>query len=388
LNTSSKLIVVHSISDWLPVTETWLYNQVRFLPPDIDSHVVSETTHNLDQFPFENVHSARAQSHLRYLMDAGVRKLGLRRQLGFLSRWIRKTGAGLLHSHFGNCGWQDLEAAGRTRVKHVVTFYGQDINYLPKKDPLWLRRYAELFGQVDRVLCEGPFMARSVVKLGCPEGKVRVQHLGVAVDEIPFRPRNWDGRGPLRVLMAASFREKKGIPFALRALGRIREEVPLEITIIGDADNKPRSLGEKNKILTALGETGLSGCTRLLGYQPYTRLFEEAYRHHLFMSPSVTAEDGDTEGGAPVSIIEMCATGLPVVSSRHCDIPEVIRDGETGYLADERDVDGLAGAVRRLLEEREAWGEMLAAARAHVEKEFNAVSQGERLAAAYRELFA
>ncbi len=383
---SSKLTIVHSVSDWLPVTETWLYNQVRYLPPDIESHVVCESTQNLDQFPFENVHSAQALPRLAYMLDAGVRKLGLRRHLGFLPKQIQKTGARLLHTHFGNSGWQDLGAVRQTDVKHVVTFYGLDVNYLPKKDPVWLERYAELFERVDRVLCEGPFMAGAVVELGCPEDKVRVQHLGVTVDSIPFEPREWDGSGPFRVLLAASFREKKGIPFALEALGRIRREVPLEVTIIGDADNKPRSLREKKKIMAILDETGLSECTRLLGYQTHARMFEEAYRHHVFMSPSVTASDGDTEGGAPVSIIEMCASGLPIISSRHCDIPGVIRDGETGYLADERDVDGLAGILRRLIEERGAWGEMLAASRAHIEKEFRAVSQGERLAAIYREL--
>jgi colanic acid/amylovoran biosynthesis glycosyltransferase len=383
---SSKLTIVHSVSDWLPVTETWLYNQVRYLPPDIDSHVVCETTQNLDQFPFKNVHSAQAQLRLAYLLDAGVRKLGLRRHLGFWSRQIRKTGADLLHSHFGNSGWQDLEAVRQTGVKHVVTFYGLDVNYLPRKNPAWLGRYIELFEQVDRVLCEGPFMAKAVVGLGCPQDKVRVQHLGVEVDSIPFEPRVWDGTGPLRVLMAASFREKKGIPFALQALGRIRREVQLEVTIIGDADNKPRSLREKEKILAVLDKTGLAGCTRLLGYQSHARMFEEAYQHHVFMSPSVTASDGDTEGGAPVSIIEMCASGMPVVSSLHCDIPGVILGGETGYLARERDVNGLAEHLLRLIDERKGWGKMLAASRARIEQEFNAVTQGKRLAGIYREI--
>ncbi len=52
-------------------------------------------------------------------------------------------------------------------------------------------------------------------------------------------------------------------------------------------------------------------------------------RHHLFLSPSVTAPDGDSEGGAPVSIIEAAATGMPVVSTTHCDIPQAVDDGVT-----------------------------------------------------------
>jgi len=75
----------------------------------------------------------------------------------------------------------------------------------------------------------------------------------------------------------------------------------------------------------------------MLGFQPHAILFEEAYKNHIFLSPSVTALDGDTEGGAPVTIIEMAATGMPIISTKHCDIPEVIKDGVTGFLANERD---------------------------------------------------
>ena len=112
---------------------------------------------------------------------------------------------------------------------------------------------------------------------------------------------------PLRVLIAGSFREKKGIPYALEALGRLQQEIPLEITIIGDASE--RGEAEKLQILDTIKTHNLWPKTRMLGYQPHAILLEEAYRHHIFLSPSVTASDGDTEGGLPVSIIEMAATG-------------------------------------------------------------------------------
>ncbi len=54
---------------------------------------------------------------------------------------------------------------------------------------------------------------------------------------------------------------------------------------------------EKRRILDILEKNGMKSKTRLLGYQPYPVLFEQAYKHHIFLSPSVTAMDGDTEGG-------------------------------------------------------------------------------------------
>jgi colanic acid/amylovoran biosynthesis glycosyltransferase len=166
----------------------------------------------------------------------------------------------------------------------------------------------------------------------------------------------------------------------------MRGEVELEITVIGDEHGDPGTIREKGRILGAIARHGLGPATRLLGYQPYTVVMEEARRHHVFISPSVTASDGDSEGGAPVSLIEMGACGLMIVSTTHCDIPGVVLDGRTGLLAAERDVEGLVERLRWLVANRSAWSEMRAAGRAHVEAEFDARRQGERLAGVYRDV--
>ena len=160
----------------------------------------------------------------------------------------------------------------------------------------------------------------------------------------------------------------------------------MEITIIGDARPNPRDQHEKEQIIQTIQAAGLESCVHLLGYQPYDIILEEAYRHHIFLAPSVTAANGDTEGGAPVSIIEMMATGMPVVSSRHCDIPEIVHHMETGLLAEERDVNGLERQLHWLLENHTRWAALAEAGRKHVEKHYNAKLQGEKLAELYREL--
>jgi colanic acid/amylovoran biosynthesis glycosyltransferase len=228
-------------------------------------------------------------------------------------------------------------------------------------------------------------MAQCVVELGCPEDKVAVHHLGVDLDQIPFQPRTWEPGQPLRVLLSGSFREKKGFPYAIDALGKIKDRVGLEITIVGDA-NDERTQREKQVIIDAIARNSLGDRTRLLGYQPYDILLEEAGRHHVFLSPSVAGSDGDTEGGAPVSIIEMCASGMMVVSTTHCDIPGVVLDGVTGLLAPERDVDGLVERLNWLFANPSEWRGMLVAARKHIETEFDVRKQGLRLADVYRKV--
>jgi len=385
---AGRFAVLHSVSRWLPQTETWLYTQVRFLPPSIENHVACEGTENLDQFPVANLHCMGEQAAWRSLRDRALRKFRIRSWLGYKMDAARRSGAAVLHSHFGFTGWRDLEVARRFNLAHVVTFYGADVQFYPRRMPVWYPRYREMFGRVDAVLCEGPHMGSEIARLGCPETKIRVHHLGIDLSLIPFEPRVWQAGTPLRVLMSGSFREKKGMPVAIDALGKIRHEVPLEITIIGDATREERAIREKERILAAIARNDLGDRTRLLGYRPYAEVMDEARRHHVFLSPSVTAEDGDTEGGAPVSLIEMSASGMMIASSTHCDIPGVILDGHTGFLAPERDADALAAHLRRIVADPSAWPAMQRAGRAHIEAEFDARRQGERLAAIYRELVA
>lgn len=387
---SRVLPVVHSVREWLPQTMTWLYTQVSELPPEVQPHVVCDRVKNLDQFPVDSLHAFEPAAPWRYLWGRALRATNLRPSLhlNLLVEVARATESRVLHSHFGYHGWKVREAAQRAGLAHVVTFYGVDVNYLPVQQPRWRRRYRDLFDGASMVLCEGSHMAQCVVELGCPAEKVRVHHLGVRLDRIPFRPTPWQPGEPLRVLMAASFHEKKGLPYAMQALGRLRQrvEVPLEVTLIGDASSQAHSREEKARILQAMDDHALHDVVQMLGFQPYDRLLEEAYRHHLFLSPSVTAESGDTEGGAPVTLIEMAALGTLVVSTTHCDIPEVVRDGETGLLAPERDVAALVEHMAWLLDHPEAWAPMMEAARRHVEAEYSAAVQGERLARLYSEV--
>ncbi len=385
----SALSVLHSAVVWLPQTETWLHRMVRDLERmDVATHVVCERTANLDQFHVDNIHSLERLGSLVATWDRTLRKLRLRRHLAFFEQVARRVRPQIVHSHFGNVGWVNRGVVRALRAKHVVTFYGQDVNRLPNAFPVWRARYRELFADVDRVLCEGKHMAGCIVALGCPEEKIRIHHLGIKVDAIPFVPRRWFSGEPLRVLIAASFVEKKGIPYAIEALARLARDVPVALTIVGDARPEPASRAEKRRILATLERTGLLAKTRLLGYQPHAMLLREAYAHHLYMQASITATDGDTEGGAPISLIEMLATGMPVVSTVHCDIPDAIGTELASWLAPERNANALEAITRRVLAQAPDWGALVAQGRDHIAREYDCRRQAVRLLANYREVLA
>lgn len=297
-------------------------------------------------------------------------------------QWVvRRHRASLLHSHFGTCGAAMLPVKRETGLRMITTFYGADVSQVPL-DPEWRQRYACLFTKGDLFLAEGNAMRRALEDLGCPAEKIVVQRLGVDLEAIPFVAREPGPSGEVRVLIAGIFREKKGIPDALRAVDRVRRRHPrLRVTLVGDGGGKPADEDEKRVILDLLAR--LDGVVAWVGFLPYPEYRAALLTHHLFLSPSVTALDGDSEGGAPVSIIEAEATGIPIVSTVHADIPEIVLDGESGLLSPERDIDALAENLERLVADPNLRRSMGKAGRAHVEEHHDVRKQAVRLETIY-----
>jgi len=366
---------------WLPITENWIYNQVRRLTryaPVVYCHI----TMNLETFP-------AAKLRVLDLADAyspgPLFNIACRKLFGvWPGFWfpMRKDRPDIIHAHFGPAGYHMLGFTRRLGIPLVTTFYGADVGKLPSTRPEWRGRYAQLFREGDLFLVEGNHMGRCLAELGCPEGKIVLQRLGVELDRIPFLPRSLDGSGEVRVLVCSSFREKKGIPYAVEAFGLVRRRSPglkLKLTIIGDRGADPEGGEEKARILSMIERYGLREDVRLLGLQPNDVFHSELRRHHLFLAPSVTASNGDTEGGAPVAVIEASASGMPVLSTRHCDIPEVVLDKESGYLVAERDSAALADRLELLASRDGDWAGMGERGRRHIERNHDVVRQAARL---------
>jgi colanic acid/amylovoran biosynthesis glycosyltransferase len=135
--------------------------------------------------------------------------------------------------------------------------------------------------------------------------------------------------------------EKKGHEWSLRALSRVKDQVPnIRYLIAGS--------GPKEDDLKRLVEhLRIADNVRFLGMLDDREVLEVYRRSDVFVLPSTTASDGDMEGQALV-LQEAQATGLPVVSTLHNGIPEGVVEGETGFLVSERDADSLADRILRL----------------------------------------
>jgi colanic acid/amylovoran biosynthesis glycosyltransferase len=317
-------------------------------------------------------------------------------------RWaeeiLRARRAEIIHAYFGPVAWRMLELKRRLGLPLVVTFLGDDI--APVLSPWWSwwiddgsgrtdwpARLRELFDEADVLLVEGPFLRDRVLELGAPPEKVHVQRFGVPLDRLPFRARGARPGGRTVIGFAGRFCEQKGLLDALEAVRLLRAEGrDVELRLIGDDTMTDGSYAAE--VHAAIRAHRLQDCVRTLGFLDWDDCIAELDRCDLFLHPSVVDGEGRSEGGAPTTIVEAQALGLPVVSTLHCDIPNVTVPGVSALLVPERDVPALTAALRELVDDPGRWEPMGRAGRRHVEELHDIETEAARLEERYLSLLA
>lgn len=380
---SAKRVVAHCVRTWLRFGSNWIYPQVgglrRYRPI-----VLCKNTVNLSHFPLDAAGGKIITAYsnpLQHLYQKLARKYWAKHYPAYFKA-LAHIRPSLIHSHFAAHGYEDLPLARRLSSPYVISTYGADIWKLGAREE-WRVKYRQLFAEASALLAEGTAMKRKMVELGCDEAKVRVLRLGVDLEKIRFLPRAPEANGTVRCLMAGRAVEKKGMRYGLLAFANAAQKfnnLRLSIIVVGDSKRKRAHIEELKRLAT---DRGVADRVTWYGPQPYDAYLKITEQAHIFMAPSVLAQDGDAEGGCPVTVIELSAAGMPILGTTHCDIPEVVIDGKTGLLAAEKDADGLTRRLEHLLSHPETWAAMGRAGRAHIEAEHNARIQPARLEEIY-----
>ena len=363
----SALPVAQVFKTYLPSTQNWIYEQFRALR-DFTPLVLTQKTANLGIFPVERIVVARSGGPMRRARDGLSRRL-----LGYDPKFaaaLRAQRALLIHAHFGGRGVASVELSRVLGVPLLVSFYGFDM-WRDGGDSSRLRaRYARLFEHCSYAIAEGPVARSRLLELGCPEAKARIHPLGVDLNELPYSER--PNRGSVRVLLAARFTEKKGVVYAVEAFCRAASREPgLQLTLVGDADESQAQQRVKSELQRMVKLAQLDGRIRFAGELPPSELRRLLYEHDVLLQPSVRAADGDAEGGFPVILSEAAASGMPLIGTRHCDIPEIVVERKTGWLCEERNVAKLEAALIEAAREPGKRSKFGSGARQQVEARFD-----------------
>jgi colanic acid/amylovoran biosynthesis glycosyltransferase len=295
---------------------------------------------------------------------------------------LKRARCRVLHSHFAGAALQNVAlrtlARQQLHCPTVTSFYGHDLlDIRDSRDGEGERLLAEEAG----FIVEGPCLGERLVDAGCAREKVHLNALGVDLTLFPERIAR-EPEADLRVLMVGRFVEKKGMPDGIRAVALARQKgARIRLTIIGDGERRI-------EIEETLRREHAGDFVSLAGSLDYAQLVTNYYAHDVLLQPSRVASDGDTEGGAPVSITEGMAAGLPIVATRHADIPNVVSEGVNALLSPERDTERLAEALTCLASDEALRARLGRASRIRAVEHFDSVKQAARLEAIYDQLLA
>lgn len=270
------------------------------------------------------------------------------------------------------------------QVPLIGTVHGTDVaRRLPGNNPwTWLesvpqRRFYERAG---RLLTNSHFTRDLVVGKGVEAEKVQVVHLGVELPQgveerrcrAAERHAEWQGR-PL-LLSVGRLVKQKGHRLLLQAVEQVARQRPGMLhLIVGDGP-------ERGALAAEIRRLGLGQNARLLGRVDDQEL-RDCYALSWAFALTSHAVRSYVEGMGFV-FLEAASWGLPAMGTRHGGIPEVILDGQTGFLVDPGRPEEIAGRLDQLLGDEEECRQMGVRARAHIEHSFSVermVEESERI---------
>ena len=285
----------------------------------------------------------------------------------------------IIHCQFGTFGpiGLRLRQAGLIQGKLITTFRGSDISRYVQKCGKTV--YDDLFREGDFFLTNCEFFRRKAIQLGCPEDRIVVHGSGIDCSRFAFKPRHLPTDGRVRIATTGRLVEKKGIEYSIRAIAQLAQSYPnIEYNIIGDGPLK-------EDFQRLIQDLKIDHLVKLLGWKNQQEIIDILDTCQIFIAPSVTAKDGNQD--APVNTLkEAMAMGIPVISTHHGGIPELVEDGVSGFLTPERDANAISEKLRDLIANPEVWPQIGKAGRAQVEKLYDLKKLNDELVELYQQL--
>ncbi len=186
---------------------------------------------------------------------------------------------------------------------------------------------------------------------------------GINLEKLFFKGRPLHRQTKRIILAIGNFVDKKGFDILIQACDKLYHwGIPFSCRIIGDGERRPYL----EKMVRKLG---LENTISMPGAMPFAELVKEYDAATVFVMPSKDSMEGSD--GLPTVLIESMAVGLPVIATRKAGIPDLVRNGETGLIAEPNDPESLASCIVRLLEDPELQLKFSRAGRRLIEEEYD-----------------
>lgn len=246
--------------------------------------------------------------------------------------------------------------------KLLTTFRGADVSVHFRQDP---HQYDMLFKRCDLVVTVCEYFKNRLITLGCDPHKIVVHRSAIDCSLFSstkkYAARKDDKQ--VRFISVARLIEKKGIEYVIKAMALLVEKYPhISYIIVGDGP-------DAEKLHTLVQKFDLLDKIIFFGWADQKKVVKLLDESDIFILPSVQAYDGNQEG-IPNSLKEAMMMCLPVISTNQSGIPELVEDGISGFLVDERDEFALAEKMAWFIEHKKAWKLMGRAGRRKIKQEY------------------
>lgn len=358
-----------AVGNYLPYSETFIYEQIqnsnRYSPVVLARG--EAPARNL--FPYDDVVPLSKGTALSYFV--------LRRSSAF-DKAICENKLQMIHAHFGTNGSLIAPIARRHKIPLVVTYHGVDVGvlmgkHIPANYLFYKRIFRDAFNTANLLLPASEELANCLVDLGAPADKIKIHRLGVNLNRFRVVTR---GDGPAKFIMIGRLVEKKGFDYGIRAFAKVASSVPgVTLTIVGEG-----ALKDQLKALVA--ELHVENSVIFAGKVPADKMPAYLEQFDALVAPCVVAKNNDRDSGLIV-LKEAGATGMASIGTYCGGLPEIIDDGKTGYLVEQRNVDQLADAMMALADDSSLRQKLGLAARQKMEVEYDSVIQNQKLEALF-----
>jgi glycosyltransferase involved in cell wall biosynthesis len=206
---------------------------------------------------------------------------------------------------------------------------------------------------------------------------ITVVHLGVDLDQ--FTPGPPPSGAHIRLLSVGNYIEKKGHKYLIEACNVLTQRgFDFSCSIVGDGSDRPA-------LEALINRYGLNDRVKLTGaleQRSVRRLYQGS---DIFALACIVARNGDRDG-MPTVLIEAMASGIPVITTPVTGIPELVIDGETGFLVPQRDATALADTLQRLISDAELRACVGQKARQRAVEDFDVQRNASILASLFQEM--
>jgi colanic acid/amylovoran biosynthesis glycosyltransferase len=277
-----------------------------------------------------------------------------------VKRYLKEHQIQIVLCEYGPSGVAMMPICRELGIPFVVHFFGLDLHG-KKLQAQYGQQYRQMFGEAALIIAISTLQKRVMEAMGADSGKIR--HI-VCGAERTYLPEKIDTNKPPVFLAVGRMVEKKAPLHTFAAFLKVVQKHPeARLQYVGDGPLKQRCE-------QFVHENGLEDKVAFLSARKPEFIAQALQGALCFVQHSITASDGDSEG-TPVAILDAGLAGVPVVSTRHAGIADTVVDGETGFLVAEHDVEGMAAAMLKLLENPELAHQMGVQASAHVQKNYS-----------------